>query len=368
MKKVVLALSALALLLAIAACTPENGGNQNKPDDLTVTGEVLEVTDCFATLTGYANLPFELGDAEVGIMYDTKQSFEDGKKVVATGLDGNKMFTVIATVLSPGTTYYYKSYVQSGMDVTFGAVKSFTTEEAKCPAGAVDLGIVMTREDGTAYRLYWAESNLCMSGLCSNPEDYGDYYAWGETVPYYIMGHSQDHPCSSWRFRLDHPITGYNWTSYRFQTSGESNENVKFSKYNTKDDYGLVDNIIELQRGEKDGEAVDDVARATLNGKWRMPTDAEWTALRGLKWDWTTKNGINGCLVTGKNGNSIFLPAAGYRVDDNLYQVRTLGEYWSSSLDTSYPYFAFNVLFNSDLHLREKMDRPFGFSIRPVSE
>lgn len=54
----------------------------------------------------------------------------------------------------------------------------------KIPDGAVDLGIEMTREDGTGYKLYWAESNLNFkTGLCAKPEDYGDYYAWGETVP-----------------------------------------------------------------------------------------------------------------------------------------------------------------------------------------
>ncbi len=56
-------------------------------------------------------------------------------------------------------------------------------EEAKpkVPEGAVDLGIVMTREDGTTYNLYWAKSNLCENGLCANTDDYGDYFAWGET-------------------------------------------------------------------------------------------------------------------------------------------------------------------------------------------
>ena len=47
------------------------------------------------------------------------------------------------------------------------------------------MGIVMTREDGSTYKLYWAETNLCESGLCQRPEDLGDYYAWEETQPYY---------------------------------------------------------------------------------------------------------------------------------------------------------------------------------------
>ena len=128
MKKCLFALAALSLLMA---CTPENNsnndGNQNNPEELTITGEASDITDNSATLTGYANLPFELGDAEVGIMYDKVKSFEAAKKVVATGLDGNNKFTVTATGLEPSTTYYFKSYVQNGMAVKYGAVKSFTT-------------------------------------------------------------------------------------------------------------------------------------------------------------------------------------------------------------------------------------------------
>ena len=137
-------LSAIVLLFAFVACTPENknngenGGNQNNPDELTITGEALDVTDCSATLTGYANLPFELGDAEVGIMYDKVKSFEAAKKVVATGLDGNNKFTVTATYLEPSTTYFFKSYVQNGRAVKYGAVKSFTT--SFFPVESVSLG------------------------------------------------------------------------------------------------------------------------------------------------------------------------------------------------------------------------------------
>ena len=236
---------------------------------------------------------------------------------------------------------------------------------SKCPKGAVDLGIVMTRADGTTYKLYWAKSNLCESGLCANPEDYGDYYAWGETEPYYTKGHSQDSPCSSWR---DGKTKGYVWESYKFRTSGDDNFDVQFSKYVTNSSYGPKDNIKELQRGEKSGETTDDVARAKLRRKWRMPTEAEWTALRDLKWDWTTINGINGCVVTGKNGNSIFLPAAGGRGVAKLINAGDVGYYWSSSLDTGSPYFAEYVRFISEGVFKGDESRFYGFSIRPVSE
>ena len=231
---------------------------------------------------------------------------------------------------------------------------------SKCPKGAVDLGIVMTRADGTTYKLYWAKSNLSTSGLCANSEDYGDYYAWGETEPYYT---SQD-PLV-WKDGK----TGYYWVSYKFRTSGDNNDNVKFSKYNTKESYGLVDNIMELQRGEKEGETMDDVARAKLGGKWRMPTDAEWTALlTRCTWTWITQNGVNGRLGTASNGNSIFIPAAGIWDGAHLYDAGSSGYYWSSSLYTGHPRSAYNVYFASADGDRYGSYRCDGFSVRPVSE
>ena len=345
MKHFVLMFATLGMLFA---CTPEDNGNnggggQNNEEELTVTGEALDVTAYSATLTGYANLPFELGDAEVGIMYDKVQSFESAKKVAATELDGNNKFTVTATDLEPSTKYYYKSYVQNGMAFKYGAVKTFTTQESKCPAGAVDLGIVMTREDGTTYNLYWAKSNLSESGLCPNPEDYGDYYAWGETET-----------------KME-----YTWINYQFRTSGDSYSTVKFSKYNTSNDYGPVDDKTVL-------EAEDDAAHVKLGGKWRMPTDEEWTELRTkCAWTWKTNyngTGINGRLVTAPNGNSIFLPAAGCRYDTSLGGAGIIGDYWSSSLYTGYPNYAWYVYFYSDDVSRFDINRYYGQSVRPVTE
>ena len=333
-------LYALAALLLLFACTPENnGGGQNNQDELPVTGEALEITDHSATLTGFANLPFELRDAEVGIMYDKQQSFEDAKKVAATGLDGNNKFTVTATGLESSTTYYYKSYVQNGMTIKYGSVKSFTTKESTIPAGAVDLGIEMTRGDGTTYKLYWAQSNLSESGFCAKPEDYGDYYAWGETET----------------------KSNYSWSSYKFGTSLSG----PFSKYNTLSKYGHVDNKTVL-------EPEDDAARQALGGNWRMPTDEEWTELRTkCTWTWTSDyngTGIKGRIVTATNGNSIFLPAAGYRYDTGLNDAGSRGYYWSSSLSTDYPGYAWRVDFSSGGVSRSGSYRYDGRSVRPVSE
>ena len=100
-----------------------------------------------------------------------------------------------------------------------------------------------------------------------------------------------------------------------------------------------------------------------------MPTDEDWTELRTeCTWTWTAQNGVNGRLVTGPNGNSIFLPAAGYRDDTNLYDTGSDGYYWSSSLYTGSPYCAWSVGFGSGDVYGGSGGRSYGFSVRAVSE
>ena len=101
-----------------------------------------------------------------------------------------------------------------------------------------------------------------------------------------------------------------------------------------------------------------------------MPTDAELTELREqCTWTWTTQNGVYGYKVTSKkNGESIFLPAAGYRDDSSLYDAGSGGYYRSSSLGTDYPLSAWSVSFGSDLVGRSYYHRYYGFSVRPVCQ
>ena len=329
-----------AALTLLFACTAE------EKTELTVTGDAWEVTEYSAKLSGYANLPLEMGSAEFGIIYDKKQSFEEGKKILASVLDAQNMFTLTVSGLEAGTTYYYKSYVQNGAVEKYGAVKSFVTKESQCPEGAVDLGIVMTRGDGSTYKLYWAACNIG----AAEPEDYGNYYAWGETTP----------------------KPEYKWTNYIFCTSGDIYENVKLSKYNTSSSNGKVDGITQLQRGEKPDETNDDVARERFGGKWRIPTDEEWTKLRTTcTWAYTTQKGVYGYKVSASNGNgnSIFLPAAGYRYEAVSYRVNIDGHYWSSSLDAEHPALARNIVFiGQGKANKNEATRCNGLSVRPVSE
>ena len=192
---------------------------------------------------------------------------------------------------------------------------------------AVDMGTVVNGKN-----IKWASFNIG----ASSPEEYGLYYAWGETET-----------------KLD-----YYWSTYKWGTSSSG----PFTKYNTSSSYGTVDNKTVL-------ESSDDVASVKLGGKWRIPTDAEWTELRTkCTWTWTTQNGINGRLVRASNGNSIFLPAAGNRYSTYLYGAGSDGNYWSSSLITDFPGYACVVYFNSRYVQEEGSLRYNGHSIRPVTE
>ena len=179
----------------------------------------------------------------------------------------------------------------------------------------------------------WATSNVG----ANKPEDYGDYFAWGETKP----------------------KSTYNWSTYKWCRGSNDTQ----TKYNTKGSYGTVDN-------KKTLELSDDAARANWGGAWRMPTDAEFAELREqCTWTWTTQNGVKGYKVTSKsNGNSIFLPAAGYRNGSSLSSAGSYGYYWSSSLSTDYPNNAWSVYFNSSNVRRNYISRYYGFSVRPVCQ
>ena len=180
----------------------------------------------------------------------------------------------------------------------------------------------------------WATCNVG----ATKPEEYGNYYAWGETET----------------------KTTYNWSTYKWCSGSTETQ----TKYCTDSSYGTVDNKTTL-------ELEDDAARANWGGAWRMPTDAEWTELlENCTWTWTSDyngTGVAGRIVTSKiNGNSIFLPAAGSRNDESLGDAGYYGRYWSSSLFTGFPDNAWHVSFSSDYVNRDYFYRGGGLSVRPV--
>jgi hypothetical protein len=100
-----------------------------------------------------------------------------------------------------------------------------------------------------------------------------------------------------------------------------------------------------------------------------MPTKEEWQELyNNTTVTWTTQNGVSGRLFTAANGNSLFLPAAGYRWGGELNDAGSDGRYWSSSLYTGYSLFAWRLYFYSGDTYVDGNNRFYGFSVRPVLE
>lgn len=242
--------------------------------------------------------------------------------------------------VSPGAATIFGTTCDGGYTAAYQAV----VKEHE----AVDLGL--------SSGIKWANCNVGAFAA----DEYGDYFAWGETDPYYMSGHSQDNPCSDWRSRTNPAITGYDWVSYKFNLG--TDYYGPFSKYVTRGSYGTIDNNTVL-------DTEDDAAHSNWGGSWRMPTDADWTELQNeCTWTWTALYGKNGYQVTGPNGKSIFLPAAGYRYATNRDSVGSLGAYWSSTLDTVDPYKAMGVGFDSVGPFSGSALRAYGYSVRPVKD
>ena len=163
----------------------------------------------------------------------------------------------------------------------------------------------------------WAAYNVGATA----PEEYGDYFAWGEISP---------------------------------KSSYYESNSVTYGK----------------SMSDISGNAQYDAARANWGGDWRMPTPSEQRELlNNCSWQWTTLNGVNGYKVTGPNGNSIFLPAAGYRSGTSLYSEGSSGGYWSSTPGEDDSNYAYDLYFNSSsFDWSSNYGRNRGQSVRPVLE
>ena len=117
------------------------------------------------------------------------------------------------------------------------------------------------------------------------------------------------------------------------------------------------------------GNSEYDAATANWGGGWRMPTLAEMEELlNDCAWVWTTQDGVNGVSVMGSNGNSIFLPAAGYRTKTSTYGVGADGDYWSSTPAESSDLSAHYIFFSQWRQVTDYFNRDYGRSVRPVIE
>lgn len=215
-------------------------------------------------------------------------------------------------------TYYYYS-VRLVKDIEGGSSPD-TPDNVENGHEYVDLGLCVK----------WATCNVG----ASKPEEYGDYFAWGETTS----------------------KTTYNYSWYKW-CNGSYNT---FTKYCTDSSDGTVDNNTVLDQE-------DDAAAVNWGGNWRMPTAHEMEELvDNCTWTLTTQNDVNGYQVKGPNGNSIFLPVAGLRTDSSIDRAGSIGCYWSSLLRTDMTQSAKGLYFSSDEVTCGYFGRINGLSVRPV--
>ena len=296
--------------------------------EMVCTGKAYEITNSSARVDATIHIPVVLmASAKFGVQISTNlhdlQDHTNVKNCATKNLTSNN-FTVILKPLAPGTTYYYCAYIYMDDVYIYGLIREFKTlGESENGYGYVDLGL--------SSGLKWAACNV---GAIT-PEEYGNYYAWGETTP----------------------KTAYTWRTYKW---GNASYNA-ITKYCTDSDYGTVDNKTVL-------DPEDDAAVVNMGGSWRMPTFNELNELKTkCTWTWTTQNSKKGYLVTSKtNGNSIFLPAAGCHYDGDLYGYPN--GYWSSSLYEGSSIGADYLCINSDGFFWTYYDfyRCIGRSVRGV--
>ncbi len=195
----------------------------------------------------------------------------------------------------------------------------------------------------------WATCNVG----ADKPEDYGDYYAWGELTP----------------------KESYTWENYRFRTRGYDEGTVKFSKYTSLYYTSMLDedNRFFIADDKTQLDLEDDVAHVKWGGDWRLPTNEEMNELiDSCTWTWTTLNGVNGCLVTsnrpGYTDRSIFLPATGrYGFETSNKSAGTWGHYWSNSVNKDQSSYNAGVLAIGSGYAAVKITfRAHGQSVRPV--
>lgn len=197
-------------------------------------------------------------------------------------------------------------------------IEFYLASSAPSESLAIDLGL----PSGTK----WASHNIG----ATNPEDRGDYYAWGE-----IMTKSK-----------------YTWKTYLMESDSDCGT--------TNDPIAGFDNISGTQF---------DVATVKWGHPWHIPTETQIDELiKECQWTWMTRNIVNGYEVVGPNGNSIFLPATGYRDGMSLNCAGSIGAYWSALRNSDSADVAYDLDFNSSTHYRSDFGRYGGFAVRPVSE
>lgn len=238
--------------------------------------------------------------------------------------------------------------VKNGRVDAYGYGTAIITCEAADGSGVKATCVVSIVDSSTYVDLSLPSGTLwaiCNIGA-ENPEDYGDYFAWGETEGY------------------NDGKTAFYWSTYKWCV-GSENTMTKYCNNSSYGYEGFTDELTEL-------ELEDDAAYVNWGLVWRIPSNEQFDELindRYTTTEKTTLNGVNGLKITSKtNGNSIFLPAAGYRESRSLFDAGSCSLYWTRTLDTSDPYLACHLQVDSNhiFAFTSSIGRFIGLSVRPV--
>ena len=285
----------LAAVICFAACEKE--GNRHERDIVYTVAEQTTTTVHLTTEAEWDALLDQFCDYAEG---GSTVTFYNANRVSKSAA---KEATVFSTTSREEMKAWMRRMEDDGKTVTVSYDPSSGTYHGEAYATAphpqtdwVDLGLPSG--------VLWAKCDLGANA----PEEYGNYYAWGEISPKEV----------------------YNWNTYRYGTADGGGNLLTLIKYNTHSDYGTPDSLTILR-------ATDDAATMAfgIGSGARTPTKEEWQELIDYSTvEWTTMNGVNGLKFTSiTNGNTLFFPAAGMRYGSELHGVDGcgFGFYWSSS-------------------------------------
>lgn len=245
------------------------------------------------------------------------------------------IFTCSLSSLNFPETYWFKAYVNLGGQEYCAEPAYFDTVIQE----AIDLGLSVK----------WRSFNLGASA----PQESGDYYAWGDTEPYYI---SLD-PLA-WK---SGKAAGYIFDNYKWLSDPIG---PQLSKYVSDTQFGTIDFRTTLETGP-DG---DDAASKALGGNWRIPTEEEWQELiDNCDWKFENIGGVWGWLVSSREDSSkwIFLPPAGHFFEKVIINEGD-GYYWTSGLVLNNPISARLLIFDNSFCRISEQGRCTGVPIRPI--
>ena len=298
-------LKAIVILLLIHAIVLFVGCKKEQPDPNQIeqkvkveTSNVTEITSSSAIVGGIVTFDGGSFVRERGICWSKTPSPIIGSDHESLGT-GVGTYTYKLTELEPATNYYVRAYAINDAGINYGKVVSFSTlykvSDGTCNGhDYVDLGL----PSGTL----WATCNVG----ANVPEEYGDFFAWGEVEP----------------------KSNYSWNTYKYCNNGNSHQLTKYCIYSDYGFDGFVDNMSTLQ-------PVDDPATVNFGNGWCTPSYDQWVELISINKKWTTQNDVDGWLFTSSNGSSLFMPATGWGESSEIIDSGLAGKYWANSIYTA---------------------------------